>query len=109
MCLSFQNLTENVIAHQADLRFVNMAAQRFLDECKVRLETTSKLIYSNCTANKFMLCEIMPSFSLKSLSNLASGQISVSQINFLLAKYCDHTVCMMLYIIALRTMVLSSQ
>ena len=105
VCLSFQNLTENVIAHQADLRFVNMAAQKFLDECKVSLERTSKLILNSSA----MFCEIMTGFSLTSLYPLRLGKNYVSQISFLLAKSCDRTVCVMLSIIAMRTMVLSSQ
>ncbi len=36
MCCCFQSFINDVIAHQADLRFINMAAQRFLDEAKVK-------------------------------------------------------------------------
>lgn len=33
--LSFQSFTNDVIAHQADLRFITMAAQKFINESQV--------------------------------------------------------------------------
>ena len=46
MSESFRELTNDVIAHQADLRFITMSSERFIDEVKDYLSSLNEFRYS---------------------------------------------------------------